>query len=452
MNEFEILNKRGKDMKKTKLKIMGVLTAVCLLTPVTSLAMIKNVEINADLDSVNEVDAGICFFPDYEVEDDDIDVQIAADTTSIKNNNPTIPATVNVTITSDAGALDDDLKISGTGIRSTYVDMVSVDNTEATGRLLVYPLYELVAPQNLAIDAANKQVSWSAVPYAGKYEVVITYVDKNGNEKTSHATTEKTYHSISTALANAYQGSFGVAVRAIPTDEQGYQDAAINEKGMASWTGFDTAFADEYEVRVSYTGTNGKKVTTKFRTKDTYHDVSGYMNSAQMGTFKVTVRAIPKKNDAKYYNIAFSDWSYAGSYTADTSDYDIDDKWEFLSDYKATVEGDFATNIRSRGTYNSADPKTIGSGSANASWKRTGYKWQYIADGVAYNQGWKQINGQWYYFDPDSFMHTGWLELNGARYYLESKVGSSTGAMVTGTRDINGKTYIFGDDGICLNY
>ena len=71
MNEFEILNKRGKDMKKTKLKIMGVLTAVCLSTPVTSLAMIKNVEINADLDSVNEVDAGICFFPDYEVEDDD---------------------------------------------------------------------------------------------------------------------------------------------------------------------------------------------------------------------------------------------------------------------------------------------------------------------------------------------------------------------------------------------
>jgi glucan-binding YG repeat protein len=49
-------------------------------------------------------------------------------------------------------------------------------------------------------------------------------------------------------------------------------------------------------------------------------------------------------------------------------------------------------------------------------------------------------------------MQIDWLELNGARYYLESKVGSSTGVMVTGTRDINGKTYIFGDDGICLNY
>ena len=64
----------------------------------------------------------------------------------------------------------------------------------------------------------------------------------------------------------------------------------------------------------------------------------------------------------------------------------------------------------------------------------------------------KQINDRWYYFDADSYMHTGWLELNGAWYYLESKVGSSTGVMCTGTREINGKTYIFGTDGVCINH
>lgn len=440
-------------MKKRLLKLMGVCGAVSILSSIPAYAMVKNVEINAVLDSISEPDAGICFFPEYEVSDeDDIDAVIVADPTSIKNNNPTVPSTINVTITSSAGALDDDLKISGTGIRSTYVDMVSVDNTEAKGRLLVYPLYELVSPQNLTIDAANSQVTWSDVEYSGKYELVISYVDKNGNVKTSHHTTNKTYYNISNALTNAANAQFGVAVRAIPTDEQGYMDATIDDSGKAVWTGMDVTFASEYEVRISYTDANGKKVTKKYRTSETSHDVSGYVNSAQQGTLKVTVRAIPKRNDAKYYNIAISDWANAGSYAADTSDYDVDDKWDFLSDYKATVDGDFATNITSSGTYNSVSASSIGSGDANAMWKRTKYKWQYIVDGVPFNQGWRKISDRWYYFDSDSYMHTGWLQLNGAWYYLESKVGSETGVMCTGTREINGMTYIFGSDGVCINH
>ena len=61
------------------------------------------------------------------------------------------------------------------------------------------------------------------------------------------------------------------------------------------------------------------------------------------------------------------------------------------------------------------------------------------------------MNGSWYYFDADGYMHTGWLEWNGHWYYLESKIGSTCGTMVTGTKDINGVTYSFAADGICLN-
>lgn len=440
-------------MKKALVKAAVLCSTVSICTAVPAFAMVKNIEINAVLDSVSEPDAGICFFPEYEVsEEDDIDTVIVADAKSIKDNNPTIPSTINVTISSSSGALDDDLKITGTGIRTTYVDVVSVDNTEASGRLLVYPLYELTAPENVVIDTANSQVRWDEVKYAGKYEVVVTYPDKNGNEKTSHHTTSKTYLNISNALSNAYNGQVGVAVRAIPTDEQGYMDAVIDASGKAVWTGMDVSLANEYEVRVSYSDANGRKITKKYRTSETSHDVSGYINSAQAGTLKVTVRAIPKRNDAKYYNIAISDWASAGNYTADTSDYDVDDKWDFLSDYKSTVDGNFATNVKSNGTYNSVSAGSLGSGDANAYWKRTAYKWQYIADGVPYNQGWKKINDSWYYFDTDSYMHTGWLELNGAWYYLESKVGAGAGVMCTGTRDINGKTYIFGNDGVCINH
>ncbi|OON86440.1 hypothetical protein BXO88_07965 [Oribacterium sp. C9] len=440
-------------MKKSLLRVMGACMAVSIGTAIPAFAMVKNIEINAVLDSISETDAGICFFPEYEVNDEeDVDTVIVADATSIKNNNPTIPATINVTITSGSGALDDDLKITGTGIRTTYVDTVSVDNTEARGRLLVYPFYELTAPQNLIIDTTNSQVRWDDVKYAGKYEVVISYVDKNGNVKTSHHTTSKTYYSITSALTGAYNGQFGVAVRAVPTDEQGYMDAVIDASGRANWTGMDVSLADEYEVRISYSDANGKKITKKYRTSETSHDVSGYVNSAQAGTLKVTVRAIPKRNDAKYYNIAISNWANVGSYAADTSDYDVDDKWDFLSDYKSTVDGTFATNVKSNGTYNSVPAGSIGSGDANAFWKRTAYKWQYIVDGVPFNQGWRQINDRWYYFDADSYMHTGWLELNGAWYYLESRVGASAGVMCTGTREINGKTYIFGSDGVCINH
>ncbi len=440
-------------MKRNFLKVVSIGSAISILTAAPAMAMVKNVEINADLDSISETDAGICFFPNYEVEDDDdIDAVIVADATSIKDNNPTIPATINVSITSSSGALDDDLKISGTGIRSTYVDMVSVDNTEATGRLLVYPLYELKTPENVTVDIDNSQVSWGEVDYAGKYEIVVTYLNKNGNEKTYHGTSTNTHYSISSATANAYNGQIGVAVRAIPTNDPGYQDADINSAGIASWSGYDVTFADEYEVRISYKDANGKKVTQKYRTKETSHDVSAYVNSAQAGTLKVTVRGIPKKNDAKYYNIAISDWATAGNYTADTSDYDVADKWDFLSDYKAAVDGSFATNITSTGTYNSVSKSSIGSGAVNAQWKRTTYKWQYLVDGVPYNQGWKKINDQWYYFDADGYMHTGWLNVNGAWYYLESKIGASTGVMCTGAKEVNGQTYIFGADGVCTNH
>ena len=172
------------------------------------------------------------------------------------------------------------------------------------------------------------------------------------------------------------------------------------------------------------------------------------MNSAANNSLVVTVRALPKQNDAAYYNIASSEWGRAGGYTADTSDYEIDDKWAFLSSYQATVEGDFATKLRGSAARFGT---TASTGSQDGAWNRVAYHWQYIVNGTAFNQGWRQINGSWYYFDPDGYMHTGWLEWNGHWYYLESKVGATCGTMYTGTQQIGGATYSFAADGICLN-
>ena len=43
-------------------------------------------------------------------------------------------------------------------------------------------------------------------------------------------------------------------------------------------------------------------------------------------------------------------------------------------------------------------------------------------------------------------MKTGWLKDDGKWYYFED-----SGAMVTGSRTINGKTYNFNSSGVCLN-
>ena len=438
-------------MKKLQKTLMIPGTLASLLSR-PAYAMVKSIEINADTDSIPSYQAGTAFFPEYEVSDDDADGLTIAFSPEPKSamgsSNPTVPATVKFTVQSDSEDLDEDLKIIGTGIRSTYVDTVSVDNTEATGRLLVYPFYELIAP---TVTISGNQAQWAEVPYAGKYEIVTTYVNKSGNETTSHHTTKNCYYNIASAVANAYNGQVGVAVRALPTNDEGYQTLTLANggivNGIAKWDAL-TEFANQYEVKISYTLNNGQKKTTRSTTSETQKDVSAYVNSAANNSLVVTVRAMPKQNDAAYYNIATSDWGRAGSYQADTSDYEIDDKWSFLSNYQATVEGDFATKLRSSG---SRFGTTASTGSHDGSWKRVSYHWQYLVNGAPFNQGWRQVNGSWYYFDADGYMHTGWLEWNDHWYYLESKIGSTCGTMITGTKDINGVTYSFAADGICLN-
>lgn len=57
--------------------------------------------------------------------------------------------------------------------------------------------------------------------------------------------------------------------------------------------------------------------------------------------------------------------------------------------------------------------------------------------------GWHKFAGKWFYGEADTgIMHTGWLELDGVWYYLDP-----SGAMATGARTIDGKTYAFSSSG-----
>ena len=76
-------------------------------------------------------------------------------------------------------------------------------------------------------------------------------------------------------------------------------------------------------------------------------------------------------------------------------------------------------------------------------WKK---KWHlYVNDKMIKNK-WYQVEGLWYLFDAYGIMLTGWAKRKNKWYYLDTE----TGAMVTGTKVIDGKTYTFGSDGALI--
>lgn len=420
-----------------------IFTAAAVLSAaasITAFASTKYVDLDVERDNIPEHNAGEAFMPEFELNsENDLDnISISFGDGPEATANPTIPYNYEIKIHADDSSLDEDLQIRGTGIRSTYVDYVSADNADATGRLQVYPFYRLITP-TVSIDYSSKTASWDEVPYAGKYEYVITYTLKNGTTKTSHGTTKQLHTSIASALSADADGEIGIAVRALATDEEGYADATITSDGKAVWDNMD--WADKYKIRISYVNSSGRTVKQEYTVTGTSYNVQSFISSSADGNVKVTVRAVPKTNDHAYYNIAVSEFGTAGGETSETGDYDVDDPWAFLADYSSVVDGNFSANV-----HTGASTGLTGS---DSNWKRVTYKWQYMENGTAFSGGWKQIGGSWYYFDADGYMHTGWLTDNGKRYYLESKVGSGQGVMVTGTREINGKSYTFDASGAC---
>lgn len=75
-------------------------------------------------------------------------------------------------------------------------------------------------------------------------------------------------------------------------------------------------------------------------------------------------------------------------------------------------------------------------------WEKSGNQWYYYDNGVLVKNGWRNINGKWYLFDATSKMLTGWQLKDGKWYYF-----LENGAMHTGWSMIKGKWYCFDKDG-----
>ena len=83
-------------------------------------------------------------------------------------------------------------------------------------------------------------------------------------------------------------------------------------------------------------------------------------------------------------------------------------------------------------------------GALGNGWTVYGSRKYYANSKGEITRGWKKIGKNTYFFNDYGAMHTGWLCYNGKYYYLNP----SNGAMVKGTKTIDGKTYIFSSSGV----
>lgn len=81
--------------------------------------------------------------------------------------------------------------------------------------------------------------------------------------------------------------------------------------------------------------------------------------------------------------------------------------------------------------------------------------WYAYSNGTWPSAGWAYLyyNGRydWYYFDPKGYMKDGWIEIGGKWYYLHKLYDGRRGYMYTGLRQIDGKIYFFGSDGVMFS-
>ena len=217
------------------------------------------------------------------------------------------------------------------------------------------------------------------------------------------------------------------------------------------------------------TGSNGGKVTLTLDNQDAAGDI--YIDS--VSTLSMTLKngsdyvgAINKANSAKSIALTLDAGSTlkltSNSYVTSLNDADPSYGNIDFNGYTLYVNG---TPIAGDG------------------WVKNGGRWYYYKDrelvkgwlpldsGTYYLDlssgamvtGWKQIDGAWYYFASSGAMKTGWLKSGGVWYYLDSDgkmladtlrtIGGATygfkssGAMITGWKQIDGAWYYFASSG-----
>ena len=140
------------------------------------------------------------------------------------------------------------------------------------------------------------------------------------------------------------------------------------------------------------------------------------------------------------WRAAGDSWSFISNGTAKTGWFSVGGRWYWAGSDERTIRGWSIINGR---RYFFDDSTAMVTG-----WKQEDGKWYYLRPDGDMATGWVKDAGSWYYLNSDGVMVTGWLLDGGTWYWLDP----SSGAMVTGTHDVDGRTSSFASSGAWLGY
>ena len=222
------------------------------------------------------------------------------------------------------------------------------------------------------------KATWSAVPFAGAYELKLYRGDQmiQGVPKVI-ATTYDFYPSMT------LPGTYQFRVRAIPKDSE--------ELGYI--TGSDWVYSDKCDIDADEVCSLTGAVTGPVKNEQ--------LTPAQIGWVK--------DNEGWWYR------NTDGTYPSGTWQ-NIDGEW-YLFDFS----GYMLTGWQTR---NGKSYFLDINGVMNTGWIQDNRKWYYLEEDGAMHTGWLNVQGQQYFFDQDGSMHTGWLMDNGLWYYMNPDNGT----------------------------
>ena len=150
---------------------------------------------------------------------------------------------------------------------------------------------------------------------------------------------------------------------------------------------------------------------------------------------------------AQTYGLSKGTWERSG------------DTWRFVRDGQAKTgwfsaggrwywAGSDGRTIRGWSTINGRRYFFDDSTAMVTGWKKDGESWYYLRPDGDMATGWVKDGGAWYHMAGSGAMNTGWLLDGGTWYWLDP----SSGAMVTGTHDVDGRTSSFASSGAWLGY
>ena len=133
-------------------------------------------------------------------------------------------------------------------------------------------------------------------------------------------------------------------------------------------------------------------------------------------------------------------WRFVRDGQAKTGWFSAGGRWYWAGSDGRTIRGWSTINGR-RYFFDDSTAMVMG-------WKKDGESWYYLRRDGDMATGWVKDGRSWYYLGSDGVMATGWLLDGGTWYWLDP----SSGAMVTGTHDVDGRTSSFASSGAWLGY